>query len=631
MRVLAMVAFVLAAVPALADPIVAPGNGGGASLRLFRPAVDSKGFFSVNASPILGHLDLSFGLVADGGLGLLPVAGADAVPTSFTGTLHGNVGLWNLGEVGLQLPVGILEVERLGDIGRDGRVPGLVSSDACFSGPPTDPECRTVAGAQDLAEIVVHGKLRILRVERSPVGMAIVVQAGFPLADSRTLLTDPGGSVWPSVVLDAQPSRRLRLGANVGYRVVLGEGSTIGGQGDPGRFTYDDHTTVGVGASFALVPGALEVVAETYAHRLAGGAAAGEGLVGLKVFVERNSYLSLAAGTAVLDGFDSADTRLVLGFVFEPSIGDADGDGIKDDVDRCVLDPEDWDAFEDEDGCPEPDDDRDGLLDVDDVCPRIPEDRDGTEDDDGCPEGNEADRDGDGLQDVVDECPDDPEDRDEFEDEEGCPDPDNDADGRLDPDDLCPDDPEDVDRFDDLDGCPDPDNDDDRILDVDDTCPDDPERYNGTEDEDGCPDTGIADLGDGGIGIMRPIEFETDSAVIRASSFDVVDAVAATMRGNPQVRLVEVQGHADERAPDDYNLQLTRERAAAVLEALALRGVEAERLRSAGYGERCPRDPRHVAAAWERNRRVEFKVIATDAGPSGVEIACPAGRELIPR
>ncbi len=66
--------------------------------------------------------------------------------------------------------------------------------------------------------------------------------------------------------------------------------------------------------------------------------------------------------------------------------GDRDGDGIKDDVDRCPDAPEDKDGFEDEDGCPEPDNDRDGIPDVQDRCPNEPEDMDGVEDGDGCPE-----------------------------------------------------------------------------------------------------------------------------------------------------------------------------------------------------------------------------------------------------
>ena len=65
---------------------------------------------------------------------------------------------------------------------------------------------------------------------------------------------------------------------------------------------------------------------------------------------------------------------------------DRDGDGIRDNVDRCPDDAEDFDGFEDEDGCPDPDNDRDGILDANDKCPNVPEDKDGVDDDDGCPE-----------------------------------------------------------------------------------------------------------------------------------------------------------------------------------------------------------------------------------------------------
>jgi len=69
---------------------------------------------------------------------------------------------------------------------------------------------------------------------------------------------------------------------------------------------------------------------------------------------------------------------------------DRDGDGTTDDIDKCINDPEDFDGFEDEDGCPEPDNDRDGISDADDKCPMEPEDKDGTEDQDGCPEAGPA-------------------------------------------------------------------------------------------------------------------------------------------------------------------------------------------------------------------------------------------------
>jgi outer membrane protein OmpA-like peptidoglycan-associated protein len=50
------------------------------------------------------------------------------------------------------------------------------------------------------------------------------------------------------------------------------------------------------------------------------------------------------------------------------------------------MQSEDRDGFQDQDGCPEPDNDADGIADGSDRCRLDPEDRDGFEDDDGCPE-----------------------------------------------------------------------------------------------------------------------------------------------------------------------------------------------------------------------------------------------------
>jgi outer membrane protein OmpA-like peptidoglycan-associated protein len=72
--------------------------------------------------------------------------------------------------------------------------------------------------------------------------------------------------------------------------------------------------------------------------------------------------------------------------VVETKILDRDGDGIPDDIDKCPDKPEDKDGFEDEDGCPDPDNDQDGIPDVSDACPNEPETVNGFQDEDGCPD-----------------------------------------------------------------------------------------------------------------------------------------------------------------------------------------------------------------------------------------------------
>ena len=65
-------------------------------------------------------------------------------------------------------------------------------------------------------------------------------------------------------------------------------------------------------------------------------------------------------------------------------------DGTPDDADRCPRTAEDRDGFEDEDGCPEPDNDHDGVEDRKDKCPFEAETINGTKDDDGCPDTGPA-------------------------------------------------------------------------------------------------------------------------------------------------------------------------------------------------------------------------------------------------
>jgi OOP family OmpA-OmpF porin len=638
--------------------VLSPGSAqaqklasGGYDLHLFRHAVDSKGLATVNGTDILGHKSYSFGLILDGAFNLVPYEGyrnnsadtaAEAerhdflVDQFFTGTLHFNFGLYNKAVVGVQLPISIASGENI-------EAPGEYN----------DPADSGLA-FQGIGNLVLHAKYRILRMESAPVGLAGILQIGLPTGTAEQFSGEPGAAIWPALALGIKPRPRIRIGAELGYKIVTGDGATIhfnrrtnpsnpdgsatlanvtGGNGD--IRAYDDHMTFGAGIAFRISP-AVDFLLEGYGNQVfSTPSLATEALAGFKIFVQENSYLLFAFSCGnkcmPLDGFNQPDYRGVLGFIFEPSIGDRDGDGYKDDVDQCPDDPEDFDDFEDADGCPEPDNDQDGILDIDDECPLVPEDHDGDADADGCPEGDDADRDGDGILDNVDQCPDDPEDIDKFEDEDGCPDPDNDKDGILDVDDMCPNDPEDKDKFRDKDGCPDPDNDQDRILDVDDSCPNDPETYNGHEDKDGCPDRGSVIIEENNIVILEKIYFETDSAEIQKRSYPIIDAVAATLIGNPQIAMIEIQGHADERSSDEYNVRLTRDRAAAVLEALVQRGVDRRRMRSAGYGERCPIDPSHNEPAWEKNRRVEFKILETDQGPTGVEVVCPAGASLTPK
>ena len=86
----------------------------------------------------------------------------------------------------------------------------------------------------------------------------------------------------------------------------------------------------------------------------------------------------------------------------------------------------------------------------------------------------------------------------------------------------------------------------------------------------------------------------------------LLDATAAAVKGNPQVTVVEVKGHADARGSEDYNADLTERRASAVSEALEERGVASSRIESAGFGATQPICSTDDEDCWSQNRRVDI-------------------------
>lgn len=105
------------------------------------------------------------------------------------------------------------------------------------------------------------------------------------------------------------------------------------------------------------------------------------------------------------------------------------------------------------------------------------------------------------------------------------------------------------------------------------------------------------------------IHFETAKAVIDMDSFYLLDEVVVILKKHPDMRL-RIEGHTD-TVPfykPGGNLQLSRDRAAAVVGYLVGKGIDNTRLTSEGYGETCPVDTNDNEAGRARNRRTEFLI-----------------------
>jgi OOP family OmpA-OmpF porin len=114
------------------------------------------------------------------------------------------------------------------------------------------------------------------------------------------------------------------------------------------------------------------------------------------------------------------------------------------------------------------------------------------------------------------------------------------------------------------------------------------------------------------IVIDEKVQFENDKAVILPASHELLDEVVSVIKENPQITKVLVEGHASADGDDKHNLQLSGERAKAVMAYLVAKGIEQTRLEAKGFGETQPIADNATEEGKEKNRRVEFTIEKTD-------------------
>jgi outer membrane protein OmpA-like peptidoglycan-associated protein len=103
---------------------------------------------------------------------------------------------------------------------------------------------------------------------------------------------------------------------------------------------------------------------------------------------------------------------------------------------------------------------------------------------------------------------------------------------------------------------------------------------------------------------LGAILFAFASEKLREDAAPELDRIAAAMMAEPSLPL-RIEGHADRRGPASYNQVLSERRARAVRDALARRGIAAQRMQVAGFGATKPIDSGRNLKAYARNRRVE--------------------------
>ncbi len=303
----------------------------------------------------------------------------------------------------------------------------------------------------------------------------------------------------------------------------------------------------------------------------------------------RTGVFFIGSGSILSNAFSknskSADFHIGMKIpVYEKKLKDTDGDGVYDKDDSC---PDVAGPIENK-GCPWADTDKDGVLDKDDKCPDVA----GPVENNGCPW---ADTDKDGVLDKDDKCPDvaGPVDN------NGCPWADTDKDGVLDKDDKCPDVAGPVENK----GCPWPDTDGDGVLDKDDKCP----TAKGTVANNGCPEVDkivLKKLND----FSKAIMFDSGKSTIKPQSDVNLEEIVKVMN-EFSASSFRLNGYTDSTGVAAKNLQLSKDRAAAVKDYLVSKGISTDRLSSEGYGITKPIASNKTIIGRALNRRVEIVLV----------------------
>jgi len=111
------------------------------------------------------------------------------------------------------------------------------------------------------------------------------------------------------------------------------------------------------------------------------------------------------------------------------------------------------------------------------------------------------------------------------------------------------------------------------------------------------------------IALRRQISFATGSDEILPNSEPILLEVADALLRNPDLELIEIEGHTDNRGGFEVNMQLSQQRAEAVQRWLVEHGVEPARLMAKGYGPTRPIAPNITQQNRARNRRVQFTIV----------------------
>jgi outer membrane protein OmpA-like peptidoglycan-associated protein len=110
--------------------------------------------------------------------------------------------------------------------------------------------------------------------------------------------------------------------------------------------------------------------------------------------------------------------------------------------------------------------------------------------------------------------------------------------------------------------------------------------------------------------VLKNIFFDLDKFDLKKESYAELAVVIELLAKNPGIS-IEISGHTDNYGIDEYNQQLSENRANAVKQYLVSKGAAAGRISTKGLGATQPIDSNDTESGRANNRRIEMKIVGT--------------------
>jgi outer membrane protein OmpA-like peptidoglycan-associated protein len=125
---------------------------------------------------------------------------------------------------------------------------------------------------------------------------------------------------------------------------------------------------------------------------------------------------------------------------------------------------------------------------------------------------------------------------------------------------------------------------------------------------DAIPDANVEIEGDSVVVTFAgEVMFDTGSRSLSPGALSRLDSVATTINRYPDADVI-VKGHTDSQGPEDANMRLSEDRALMVKNQLVVKGVDAARITTLGFGESQPLVTNATPEGRAQNRRVEIEL-----------------------